>query len=259
MRVALERAMRCGLFFLLVLGCAEPPAARTAPLEQASIALGADEVLLDARGAELLVGRIEPAPEGSDADRVLVARGAGIDGRRVLDARFVGALLVVLDADHRLRVIDGEREAVLDERAEAPLSVAGDAIAYARGEMPDFEVARAIPSSGEVTAVAPDVRPAWSPALSPDGREVVFVTSVTGTPRLYRPGRGFVDAPRFATTPSAPLWRGEQLVVGDERGVAWLDLEGGQLVREDAELTALLATADGRVLARRGAAYEALR
>lgn len=240
------------------LGCAEAPASAPSPLASAPN-VGADEVLLDARGAEVITGRPEPAPEGSDADRVLVARGAGLDGRRVLDARFVGDAVVVLDADHGLRVLDAAGERLLDRPAEAPLSVAGDAIAYVRGEMPFFEVARAVPATGEVRALAPDLRPAWSPALSPDGREVVFATSATGTPRLHRVGHGFVDAPRVPTMPGGPAWRGGALVLWDEAGVAFVDVATGQLLRDEPALSDLCATADGRLFARRDGSYEVLR
>lgn len=245
---------------LLALGCAEPAAAGRAGLTEAPPpATAADEVILDLRGDAAIVGRLEPAPPGSDADRVLVLRGAGLDGRRALDARFVGDAVVVLGADHVLTLVDGARETALDEHAEAPLSVAGEAIAYVRGEMPDFEVVRAVPATGEVRALAPQLRPAWSPALSEDGREVVFATSAAGTPRLHRTGRGYVGGARFPTMPGGPAWRGDALVLEDERGVAWVDVGTGQVVRDEPGLHDLVATADGRLLARREGAWEVLR
>ncbi|MEZ4335515.1 MAG: hypothetical protein R3B82_02710 [Sandaracinaceae bacterium] len=251
---------RALLSTLLLLGCAEPAAGGRAPLNEAPLpATGADEVILDLRGDAAIVGRVEPAPPGSDADRVLVLRGAGLDGRRALDARFTGDALVVLGADHVLSALDARGETILDERVEAPLSVVGDAVAYVRGEMPDFEVVRAVPATGEVRAVAPQLRPAWSPALSPDGREVVFATSATGTPRLHRTGRGSVSASRVPTMPGGPAWRGDALVLEDERGVAWVDVGTGQVVRDAPGLHDLVATADGRLLARRDGSWEVLR
>lgn len=248
------------LSLLCLLGCAEPPATSSqAPLVASAISLDDGEVLLDVRGDARLIGLVEPVPEASDADRVLSLRGVGLDGRRVLDARFVGDAVVLIDADHGLRVVEGDREHLLDERAEAPLSVVGDAIAYVRGEMPDFEVVRAVPATGEVRALAPGVTPAWSPALSPDGREVLFATSATGTPRLYRSGRGDVESARFPTMPGGPAWRGEVLILEDEAGLAWIDVATGQLVREERGLSGLLAAADGNVYARRGAGYEVIR
>ncbi len=245
---------------LLALGCAEAPADGRASLADAPLpATAADEVILDLRGDAAIVGQVQAAPEGTDADRVLVLRGAGLDGRRALDARFVGEAVVVLGADHVLSVVDAHGERALDERAEAPLSVAGEAVAYVRGEMPDFEVARAVPATGEVRALAPQLRPAWSPALGPDGRAVLFATSATGTPRLHRTDRGYLATSRFPTMPGGPAWRGEQLVLEDEAGVAWVDVGTGQVVRDEPGLHDLVATADGRIVARRGGAWEVVR
>ena len=252
--------MRSLCLLLVLLGCSEPPSpAREALTQPAAPSVAADEVLLDQRGDARIVGRVEPAPPNGDPDRVLTLRGAGLDGRRALDARFVGDRIVVLDSDHVLRVIDDAGEVELDRAVEAPLSVAGGAVAYVRGEMPFFEAARAVPATGEVTAVADSIRPAWSPALSPDGARMVFATSAPGRPRLYLPGRGYVDAPRVPTSPGGPVWLGDTLALADEAGVAFVDLSTGQVVRDEPELTELVATADGAVLARRGDAYEVIR
>ena len=250
--------MRRASLALLLVACSDPAPATQAPLTQApAITLAPGEVLLDVRGDDRIVGQLEPVPPNADPDRVLVARGAGLDGRRVLDARFVGDDLVVLDADHTLRLVTDDGETVLDTQAEAPRSVAAGAVAYGRGEMPDFEVVRAVPSTGELRALAPQVRPAWSPALSPDGLEVVFVTSIAGSPQLYREGRT-LDAARFPTMPSAPLWDGDRLVFEDEQGLALVDLRTGAVLGSDPALREPRRLPDGRLVARRGDAYEVI-
>ena len=221
-------------------------------VEAVAIEEGAvEEVVLDqhADGARL-VGRVEPVPPDSDADRVIVLRvvagdgtcAPGLEGARVTDARFVGDDVVTIGADRVLRLhAQGGQVAELDTEAYEPLSVAGSQVAYVRGEMPFFEVARADVRTGVVAAVTSGMAPAWSPALTPDGSAIVFVSGAEGAPRLYRvQGSG---APRAlapsARTPSSPIaprfvtepGHGEVLVFEDEQGRVWLDLAQGQVVR----------------------------
>ena len=233
---------------LAVAGCAgEREGRASAPLET-TVVLEEQPLDLDQRadGARI-VGRLEPVPPNADPDRVLVIQllrdGAsiaqelapGLDGMRVVDARFVGDAVVTIGADHVLRVHAGGRTAELDSHAYEPLSVAGTAVAYVRGELPFFEVARADVATGAVVAVTQGMAPAWSPALTPDGRAIVFVSGAEGSPRFYRiDGTGTRALPPTARTPSSPIaprFEDGLLVFHDEQGQAWVDLERGAIVR----------------------------
>jgi hypothetical protein len=192
------------------------------------------ETLLDRRsdGATLL-GTVLAAPLGGDPERVLMLRTTlpALDGRRVLDARFAGAGVVLLGADHVLRFVDANgRETELDARAEAPLSVAGERVAYVRGEMPFFELARADVRTSAVEELTNGLAPVWSPALSADGTEVVFATSASGRPTLMRlRASGDLETLPSARTPSsphAPQWDGDLLTFEDEAGRVTLDVTG---------------------------------
>lgn len=236
----------------LSLACSSPPSEDAAPQraalseEAASHAGEPQETLLvlDRRedGARLL-GRLEAAVPNGDPDRVLVLRSepgapprlAALEGTRVLDARFVGEHVVVLGADHVLRDYDGAGERVLDRDAEPPLTVAGTVVAYVRGAMPFFEVARADVSTGAARALTDGMAPAWSPALSADGREVVFVSSVTGSPRLHRVDESGAVTPlapsaRTPSSPEAPRLDGDHLHFRDEAGAAVVELSSGRVL-----------------------------
>jgi hypothetical protein len=198
---------------------------------------GGEEELLDRRAdGAAIFGRMEPAVEDADPERVLVLRASvpGLDGLRVLDARFVDGGVVVIGADHVLRLLAAGDVRTLDENVYGPLSVAGDRVAYTRGEMPVLELARADLSSGEVAALTTDMAPVWSPALSADGREVIFVSGASGSPRLCRLGaNGVVVLPeveRFPSSPRAPRWEGDELRFEDEEGALHvLDVRAGAL------------------------------
>ncbi len=221
------------------LGCDPQAGATRASLEPSlapAAALAAAEVLLDERANARLIGRIMPAPDNADPERWLEAR-IERDGRsepiegRVLDARFVGDVIVVIDGAHELRVLGGQ---VLDHSAEPPLSVRGSRVAYVRGEMPFFEVALADVSSGGSRALTAGYAPAWSPALDADG-SVVFVSSREGHPRLHRVSRdgqvvALPESTRTPSSPRAPRLEGGRLVFEGELGLATLELATGRVV-----------------------------
>jgi len=209
-----------------------------------------DEVVLDQRadGARLF-GQIEPVPPNSDADRVIALRVVGpaaslpgLEGARVTDARFVGDDVVTIGADYVLRVhFAGGEVVALDSEVFAPLSVAGTQLAYARGDAPFFEISRADVRTGAVQSVSEGMAPAWSPALTPDGRAIVFVSAIEGSPRLYRAEgsgepRALAPTARTPSSPIAPRFvtepgEGELLVFEDEAGRVWLEPEQGRVVR----------------------------
>lgn len=199
------------------------------------------ESLLDARddGARLF-GTVLAAPLGGDPERILRLRATGPDaslaraltGRRVLDARFAGDGVVTLGTDHVLRYLAADGEMALDAQAQPPLSVAGARVAYARGEMPFFELARADVRTAAVDALTEDLGPVWSPALSEDGASIAFVSSASGHPRLMRldadGALSTLASPRFPTSPRTPRWIGSTLTFEDEQGAATVDVETEQ-------------------------------
>lgn len=208
-----------------------------------------DELVLDQRpdGARL-VGHPEPRLPHADPERVValrVLRGgdsiaeevdASLDGARVLDARFVGDAILTIGADHVMRVHRGGDATPLDTGAYGPLSVVGTRVAYARGEAPSLELARADVATLEADVLTAHMAPVWSPALSPDGRAIVFVSGVDGSPRLYRvegdgPPRALPDVGRFPTAPTPPRFEDDLYVFEDHLGTAWVDLEAGRIVR----------------------------
>lgn len=238
----------------LLAACATPPETpASAPLtvddapQAPSLAAPQAREVLDRRGdGALITGLLEPAPADSDPERVLVlsaepalrAIDPALEGARVLDARFVGDdTIVTVGADHVLRAHAGGGSRELDAEVEAPLSVAGTTLAYARGDMPFFELARADVATGEVRAWTEGMAPVWSPALSPDGREAIFVSGAAGAPRLHRIAAD--GAPialpaldRFPSSPRAPRWQDGTLTFEDETGAtALLDVATGRLVQ----------------------------
>lgn len=206
-----------------------------------------DEVVLAERadGARL-VGEPTPLIPNADPEPSFLIRPVGVsfdglDGARVLAAHFVDEAVVTIGADHVLRVHDARGVRELDTDAYGPISVMGPEIAYVRGRAPSLEVARAHVTRGEVSQLTQDMAPAWLPALTPDGGAVVFVSGVTGSPRLYRVDRGgaVLALPETSRTPSAavaPHFEGQLLVFRDHLGVASIDLDTGHVdAREGAE------------------------
>ena len=167
-----------------------------------------------------------PVPPNADPDRVLALSEPVADlpaGFELLDARRVGDAVVVIHRNHTLwRHTDDGREQ-LDEQAEAPISVQGPSIAYARGEMPEFEIAMiADVATGTVTTLTEGYGPAWNPALGPDG-SVVFVSGREGVPHLYRVAAGAApeqlpDRGAFPASLRAPTFDGETFRFEDEAG-----------------------------------------
>lgn len=244
----------------IVLACGRggDVAARGAPLrgtEAAPVPQGSDAhdhdahaddgLVLDRRGdGATLRGVPVPLPPETDADRVLVLQAElqgraidpTLDGARVLDARFVGARAVVtVGADHVLRVHEDGAAIELDRDVEAPLSVSGTVLAYGRGDMPFFELARADVATRTTSAWTSGMAPVWSPALSADGREAIFVSGASGAPRLHRIGANGVatalaEAAAFPSSLRAPRWEGGTLRFEDESGRAWsLEVATGRL------------------------------
>lgn len=214
----------------------EPTSAREAEAPPAPAPL---EVVLDVRadGARLL-GRVLPAPPDSDADRVLEGslEGAPIEGvepllSRVIDARFFGDGVLVLDARHVLSLVRDREARELDRGVEAPLAVRGATLVYARGEMPFFELAR-IEGVGAPHTLTEGYAPAYSPAIGEDG-SVVFVSTRAGRPRLYRASLGgriepLAETARTPSSPRAPSLERGLLTFEDERGEVTIALDPPQ-------------------------------
>ncbi|AKF07494.1 TolB family protein [Sandaracinus amylolyticus] len=228
---------------LALAACSRPDAPAA---HEAAPLLDEGEVLLDRReDGATLIGRLAPVPEDSDADRVLTLGTSGLDGSldgaSVLDARFVAGGLVVLRADHVLVAHRDGATIELDTQVEGPLSIAGTRVAYVRGEFPELELAIADARSGQARALTQGMAPAWSPALSPDATEIVFVSGVRGSPLLYRVDtrggapRALPPSERFPTAPVAPRWTADgTLHFEDERGPATLLIGEGDGVLEGA-------------------------
>ncbi len=232
------------------------------------------EVVLDvASNGDALVGRELPSEPESDADRVLRPAWLTRAGRRawrggdVLEARWIPgttAVLTLTTAHTLTRRETPDAPAVeLDREVYGPLSLdsRGTAVAYTRGEPPMLSLVRLDLRSGVASAMAPGLVPAWCPALSPDGSEVVLVASPEGHPALYRVRAGEAPRPWVLSTegplpmgPNAPLVFGDALVFEDESGVHSLGLDGSRRRSFEGARHPVLS-ADGRsVLAHRDGA-----
>ena len=208
----------------------------TDPVRPAEYTAIGDELLLEERtdGARLY-GVVQPMLMDTDDEAVWVIRTelngqpveAALEHARVRDATFLAHGMVIIGEDHVLRsCIDGEMRE-LDAEALGPLSVGGDApgavVAYVRGSMPFYELARAEIEQGVGGAITTDMAPVWSPAVSPDGRQIIFVSGITGEPRLYRIVEGgspelLPPTDSFPSSLGAPHFDGTTLTYEDETG-----------------------------------------
>lgn len=235
----------------------DPPSARGDVIE-----VERDELLLDGRDGASLFGRVAPVLPSSDAERILTLRsdrsgplGDALDGLTALDARFVGSGAAVLGTDRVLRFYGADGRAVaLDRDAYGPLSVAGDVVAYVTGAPPDLELARADVHTGAVEQLTRGMAPVWSPALSPDGDEVVFVSGLAGSPRMFHlDATGamelLTETGRVPSAPTAPRWRGSTLIFEDEGGIAFFDLDREVIAEALPNARALATRPDGALVA----------
>lgn len=239
----------CGSLLLVACTSSEPsrPSASQGALAQAEspnvLPASADpagaQIELDVRsdGARI-VGTLLPAPEGTDADRVLDAvlhTASGVTGLGpVLDARFVADDVVLVDPAHTLVLMHDGSRTELDRMAEAPLAVRGGQLVYARGDMPFFELARFDHASAAITSLTEGHGPAYSPSIDVDG-SVVFVSSREGRPRLHRVRvDGSIEAlppsQRAPSSPRAPRLELGRLTFEDERGTTTIDVASGREV-----------------------------
>lgn len=227
-----------GLLALALSACvADPASATRAALEPASPR--SPRVVLDARASgERLEGRRLPPPLRSDALPHYELSSAGLEGLVVLDARFVEGGVVVVTPEQVLRFLPTRSAPVdLDHGVWPPIAAAHDVLAYARGLPPDLDIARSGLAAGTATQLTHGLAPAYSPALSPDGSELLFVSSALGEPRLYAlDAHGHAEAlaatARTPSGPTAPQWDGATLRFEDEHGTVALAPRTGAVVAE---------------------------
>lgn len=222
------------LILLVFLSACDTPAADPDVDERRAHPLTEDSVVLD----DGLSGALNAAPERGDGFRSVTLNEAPEEfeliGTRAFDARRLQRGVVTLGVDHVLRLHTEGGVRVLDTDVIPPLSVAADRVAYARGFPPDIGLTVYDLKTDRRISLLPDLMPVWSPALSEDGREVIFAASPNGRPELLRLGpdgqvREIASAGRTPSSPFAPVWRGRHLVFEDEFGRARLDLETGEL------------------------------
>jgi hypothetical protein len=220
-------------------------AALAAP-DHAVIPAGEAGRLLDVAGDRALVGIEEPAlPNADPAMRMAVRlyeRGREVawplKDRPLAHARLLpGGLVLALTPSGALLEVDPATRSVrqLDDGVAAPIGASPDGahLAYAKGDAPELEIWRMERASGVPVQVTTDMAPAWSPAVGPDGRTVVFASGRSGQAALWVQGDG---APRVVVPPeegpslfpaslTPTLFDGTRVVFEGEAGVvaAWLD------------------------------------
>lgn len=214
----------------------------------------------DAEPGRTLVATPQPAPPGTDLPLRLQVelRRAGTRADSALDGEF-WRFARLLPGDRFLGVtpsgelwLSGLANApdapavFIDEGVTGAVATSPDGrhLVYCRGDGPDAEVFRA--DDGRVRAVTTGMAPVWSPAISPDGRSVVFVSAASGVPALYRvdadtPPRQLTNVgvralpgvvPRLSPYPDAltPPLLGPAHIVFESRGaVHVLDADGRPL------------------------------
>ncbi|MCB9614530.1 MAG: hypothetical protein H6722_18990 [Sandaracinus sp.] len=206
----------------LLASCAAPPSAPESPEVPPSEAARPDvvEAVLGARA------HLAPAPVDGDPDRVIVLDEPLGDlpaGYRLLEAHRVGDGLLILQTNHELWWRAEGQARRIEREVEAPLSVRGRQVAFARGEMPDFEIVTYDLDADFVRPLTEGFAPTWNPALGPSG-DVIFVSGRDGTPALYRvrPGeapRRLLDDGAFPSWIEAPIHDGVTLRYRDHDGV----------------------------------------
>jgi hypothetical protein len=247
--------------FGLCAACASEPSAWE-PNDRAAedpvvrdVATGSSPDLTDTLRADTLRvagarAHLAEVPPNADPERAIVLDEPLGDlpvGFRLLEAHRIGGAdgmdegLLVLQTNHELWWRDARGARRLERDVEAPLSVRGRQVAFARGHMPDFEIVLLTigASTGEPAGtdfvlpltdplgqrgqpLTDGYAPAWNPALGPAG-DVVFVSGRSGEPELYRvrPGEAPVklvlDGP-FPSALEAPIHDGVSLSFRDEQG-----------------------------------------
>jgi hypothetical protein len=214
---------------------------------------------------EVLVGRPLAVPENSDADRTLsvrwLARGEhrrfAYDQQPVLEAYFVAHShdVVLLTTGHQLHVIDASsgQDRTLASSVYGPLSLdrLGHHVAYTYGEPPELRVAVTALATGDTTTLDAQLYPSWSPALSEDGRSVVFVASPDASAHFYRWTRetGAVQwrvdaAVPFPTGPTAPIRLGDRMTYQSDGELCTIN-ESGAMVQRVPGLSLPVLSRDG--------------
>lgn len=267
-------------FVALLLSCAPEPfdAPRATVRAQTAVDLRAqDEIVIDvAANGEQLVARETPPLPDSDIDRLLTvrwlangtARAWRFDGEEILEARFVpnSEALLVITRDHKLVRIDQPEQrdgtpVEIDHDVLGPLSIdrEGRSVVYVRGEMADYQLVRADVRSATPEALAPQLVPAWSPTIMPDGSEVLFVATFDGAPRLFRvrPGQQPEQVQLAADTP-LPTGPGAAVVIDrtmhyqSDGALVSLSLDQWTFTRRDETLLPVLSADRAHLIVHRG-------
>ena len=233
---------------------------------------GQGAVVLDGRGEQLLLGHPLPSlPNADPAPRLRLERWTGggcaetpLGATPVSTARFLdSARLVVTTPDRRLLIVplDGRPPRLVDRSVTgvAGSTPDGRSLVYSKGDAPDQEIWRLDPGTGP-RQLTRGMAPAWSPAMSPDGRVVVFASMRSRLPAVWRIGVGDGEPPvpgdargspplpvmltalgvvsrpgeapavsPFPASPGAPLVLAGRLIFEDRDGVHHMTLEGGDL------------------------------
>lgn len=190
----------------------------------------------------IITARVEQVPLHTDAPRTLIIEQVPSDfrrlrGERVLDARLVEDGVLFLGVDHVLRLAAANDTRDLADEVLGPISAVAGRVAYVRGTPPDLQLEVIDLADGTRRALAPELAPVWSPALSPDGRDVVFAASQGGRPQLFiaRESGQITPLPLLPYVPSSPnppIWRDGRLFFEHEGGVVQLNLTTFALEQE---------------------------
>lgn len=237
--------------------------ARAATFHGDIVGRAPDELVVDLHpDGDVIVGRVLPAMENSDAPRVLALRRQGRTDfeERALDAKIVDDTTTLwLATDHTLRLRGASDERIIDRDVHGPLALSDDRTraVYTRGSVPELEVVRATLATNVTERVAPGMVPAWCPTWA--GDDVVFVASPEGSPTLYR--RHGAQPPTaitlergaaFPTGPAAPFVVGTTLVFENEGGLHTRSLTDGTRTDHPGVRQPVAWTASQVVLVHRG-------